>query len=572
SAPVIDYLRSLGVTAVELMPIQQFVNDQHLSDNGLRNYWGYNTLNFFAPDVRYSSSGTQGEQVREFKAMVKALHATGIEVILDVVYNHTGEGNHLGPTLSFRGIDNHSYYRLVPGTPRYYMDYTGCGNSLNLLHPRTLQLVMDSLRYWISEMHVDGFRFDLATTLTRGMHEGDRLSGFLDVIKQDPVISQVKLIAEPWDVGPDGYWVGRFPAPWSEWNGKYRDTVRRYWKGDDSQAAELASRLTGSSDLYKHNGRRPAASINFVTSHDGFTLRDLVSYNDKHNEANGEDNRDGDSHNNSWNCGVEGPTDDPTVNTLREQQQRNLLATLLLSQGVPMLLAGDERNRTQHGNNNAYCQDNEISWVDWHLDEVGQRLLRFTQRLIAIRRAHPALRRRNFFCGCMMSGNTSCDIEWLSPDGLEMSPGMWSDGNTRCLGLMLNGQVMNEQGEQGRPINDDIFLILFNAHYEPIPFILPDWPDDPEWEVLFDTAVPDGSRDCTSVTDVYEVQGRSLVLLRERMTSVAEQPKIAVEAVPSATAERIAAILEPDKAVSAASDTPTKPGRKGQPITPVTDE
>lgn len=520
--PVIAYLKSLGVTAVELLPVHQRVNDQHLQQQDLSNYWGYNTLNFFSPDLRFSSTGTLGQQVNEFKAMVRAFHAAGIEVILDVVYNHTGEGSHLGPTLSLRGIDNPTYYRLVPANPHYYMDYTGCGNSLNTLHPRTLQLIMDSLRYWISEMHVDGFRFDLAATLARGADEADRLSSFFDIIHQDPVISQVKLIAEPWDVGPGGYQVGHFPVLWAEWNGKYRDTVRRYWRGDDGQTAELAYRLAGSSDLYKHNGRRPSASINFVTAHDGFTLRDLVSYNEKHNEANGEHNRDGDNNNHSWNCGVEGPSDDPLINALREQQQRNFLATLFLSQGVPMLHGGDERHCTRLGNNNSYCQDNEISWIDWRLDATGQRLLEFTRRLIALRQAHPVLHRRSFFRGRKLASELG-DIEWLCPDGQEMSADDWNNPRTRCLGLLLNGQIMDEHDERGAPIRDDILLLLFNAHHESISFLLPDWPDEPQWEVLIDTAVVgDGvGNGLAADGEAYCVQGRSLVLLRQQGCQIA---------------------------------------------------
>jgi len=516
---VIEYLKSLGITAVELLPVHAFVDDRHLIDRGLRNYWGYNTLAYFAPHEAYSSARGGGLQVREFKSMVKALHAAGIEVILDVVYNHTCEGNHLGPMLSMKGIDNPTYYRLVPNQPRYYMDYTGTGNSLNLLHPRVLQLVMDSLRYWVTEMHVDGFRFDLAATLARGLYEGDRLSSFLDAIHQDPVLSQVKLIAEPWDVGPGGYQVGNFPVLWAEWNGRYRDTVRRFWRGDEAQVAELAYRLSGSSDLYQHNGRSPYASINFITAHDGFTLRDLVSYNEKHNEANGEGNNDGESHNNSWNCGVEGETDDPEVNALRARQQRNLLATLFLSQGVPMLLAGDERSRTQRGNNNAYCQDNEISWVDWTLDDHRRSLLEFTRRLIAIRKAHPVLHRRSFFQGRAIHGRNIADIEWYRPDGAEMSDEEWSDGLVRCLGMLLNGQVMNEPDDQGRRQRDDVLLLLLNAYHEPIPFTLPGDADGPRWRVLVDTSrpdapVPDGEGPpALAPGSAYPLQGRSLVLL-----------------------------------------------------------
>src|SRR6478609_6126140 len=418
---MIDHLTSLGITTLELMPVHHFVNDSFLVDKGLSNYWGYNTIGFFAPDSKYSSSANPGGQVQEFKAMIRALHAAGIEVILDVVYNHTGEGNHLGPTLSFRGIDNASYYRLVPDHPRYYQDYTGCGNTLNVRHPRVLQLIMDSLRYWVLEMHVDGFRFDLASTLARELHDVDRLSAFFDIIHQDPVLSQVKLIAEPWDLGEGGYQVGNFPAGWAEWNGRYRDAIRRYWKGDGGQVAEVAYRLSGSSDLYEGGGRRPHASINFVTAHDGFPLHDLVSYNQKHNEANGEDNRDGTDDNLSWNCGVEGPTTKPSVVALRERQKRNMLATLLLSQGVPMLCGGDEMGRTQHGNNNAYCQDSEISWVDWTLNKPQQALLTFTRSLIALRQKHPVFRRRRFFQGRRIRGAEVKDLYWLRPDGKEMT-------------------------------------------------------------------------------------------------------------------------------------------------------
>jgi glycogen operon protein len=517
--PVIEYLKSLGITAVELLPVHQFVDDHFLVKRGLRNYWGYNTLNFFAPESRYGQASRSGDQVREFKAMVKTLHAAGIEVILDVVYNHTAEGNHLGPTLSLRGIDNQSYYRLVPGNLRYYMDYTGTGNSLNLLHSRTLQLIMDSLRYWITEMHVDGFRFDLASTLARGLHEADRLSAFFDVIHQDPVISQVKLIAEPWDVGPGGYQVGNFPVLWSEWNGKYRDTVRRFWRGDESQVAELAYRLAGSSDLYQHNGRRPYASINFVTAHDGFTLHDLVSYNHKHNEANKEGNRDGDDHNNSWNCGIEGPTDDPQINALRERQMRNLMATLLLSQGVPMILAGDEFGRTQGGNNNAYCQDNEIAWIDWYLDNSGRNMLDFTRQIIQLRKRYPVLHRRRFFQGRRIHGRDIRDIVWWRPDGREMDDEEWSNGLVRCLGMMLNGQAMSEWDERGQRVYDDVLLVMFNAHHEMIRFLIPKGVDDRPWNMLIDTSLPDVSTlPVLHSGRYYLLQGRSLVMLTQQYT------------------------------------------------------
>jgi glycogen operon protein len=516
SPAAVAYVQSLGVTAVELLPVHQHIDDQALVDRGLRNYWGYNTLGYFAPDLCYSSAGALGEQVREFKMMVKTLHAAGIEVILDVVYNHTGEGSHLGPTLSLRGIDNQVYYRLLPDSPRYYMDYTGCGNSLNMLHPRSLQLIMDSLRYWVLEMHVDGFRFDLASTLARGLHEADRLSAFFDIIHQDPVLSQVKLIAEPWDIGPGGYQVGNFPVLWAEWNGKYRDIMRSFWKGDDVSLAELAYRLTGSSDLYRHNGRRPFASINFITAHDGFPLRDLVSYDHKHNEANGEANRDGENHNSSWNYGVEGPTADPQINAVRARQQRNFLATLLLSQGVPMLLAGDERSRTQSGNNNAYCQDNEVSWIDWRLDDTSRELLDFTRRLIQVRNAHPVLHRRKFFQGRSIHGSHIHDIEWLRPNGHEMGDAEWRETELRCLGMKLNGQVMDEWDERGQHVRDDIMLILLNVYDEAIDFTLPAAPDDTRWEPLMDTALPYGERAAVPPGQAYALQGRSLVLLRLR--------------------------------------------------------
>ncbi len=478
----VDYLANLGVTAVELMPVHQFVHDAHLVERGLRNYWGYNSIGFFAPHNGYASGG-RGEQVQEFKAMVRALHEAGIEVILDVVYNHTAEGNHLGPVLSFKGIDNHAYYRLVPDDPLHYYDTTGTGNSFNVRHPRSLQLIMDSLRYWVTEMHVDGFRFDLAATLARQFHEVDRLSAFFDLIEQDPVVSQVKLIAEPWDVGDGGYQVGNFPPVWSEWNGKFRDTVRDFWRGEPATVPELASRLTGSSDLYQSDSRRPVASINFVTAHDGFTLADLVSYNEKHNEANGEGNRDGEGFNRSWNCGAEGPTDEAAVQDLRRCQQRNLLATLLLSQGVPMVLGGDEIGRTQQGNNNAYCQDNDISWYDW--DRVDEPLLAFTQALIAVRKAHPAFRRRRWFQGRPIRGTV--DIGWYRPDGQEMDDADWESGFARSVALFLNGEAIPGRDERGRTISDDWFFVALNAHDEPIDWTLPAH-GVRRWEVLLDTA------------------------------------------------------------------------------------
>jgi isoamylase len=514
--PVIEYLQSLGVTAVELLPVHQHVDDRQLVERGLDNYWGYNTLGFFAPHVSYSSAGGTGEQVREFKSMVKTLHAAGIEVILDVVYNHTGEGNHLGPTLSLRGIDNKSYYRLLPDNERYYMDYTGCGNTLNVLNVYTMQLVMDSLRYWVLEMHVDGFRFDLASALARGLHEADRLSAFFDIIHQDPVLSQVKLIAEPWDVGPGGYQVGNFPVLWSEWNGKYRDVMRSFWRGNPTPVAELAYRLTGSSDLYRLTGRRPYASINFITAHDGFTLRDLVSYNEKHNWANGEENRDGDNHNQSYNYGVEGPTDDPQINALRARQQRNFLATLLLSQGVPMILGGDERGRTQQGNNNAYCQDNEISWVNWELTDEQQALLEFTRKLTQLRRQHPVLHRRKFFQGRSIHGRMVRDVEWFGPDGEEFSNDEWETGQTQCMGMLLNGRQMDERDEHGQQISDDVLLVLLNAGATATSFRLP---GDAAWAVVLDTALPDGPAQAVwPGGDVYPLQDRSLVLLRQNGT------------------------------------------------------
>ncbi len=513
---VIDYLRSLGITAVELMPIHQCVADKHLADRGLTNYWGYNSIGFFAPDVRYAAGGGLGQQVAEFKTMVKTLHEAGIEVILDVVYNHTGEGNHLGPTLCFRGIDNASYYRLVSDDRRHYMDYTGCGNTLNMTHPRTLQLIMDSLRYWVLEMHVDGFRFDLASTLARELHDVDRLGAFFDVIHQDPVISQVKLIAEPWDLGEGGYQVGNFPVLWAEWNDQYRDTIRRFWKGDEGQVSAMGFRLTGSSDLYGAGGRRPFASINFVTAHDGFSLHDLVSYNQKHNEANGEENRDGTDHNLSWNCGAEGPTDDPIILRLRERQKRTFLATLLLSQGVPMLCGGDEIGRTQQGNNNAYCQDNETSWFDWRLDKGRRDLLAFARPLIALRRRHPVLRRRQFFYGRRIRGSEVKDLAWFRPDGKEMTEENWRDPLARCIGLRLAGDAIEEVDARGGRLTDDTFLILLNAHHEALPFILPAHRPGVKWEVLLDTRTPDGRRRHRAMKggEAYDLEGRCLALLR----------------------------------------------------------
>jgi glycogen operon protein len=516
--PVLEYLRSLGITAIELMPVHQFVADRHLVDRELTNYWGYNTIGFFAPDARYASTGVMGQQVAEFKTMVKTLHREGIEVILDVVYNHTAEGNHLGPTLCFRGVDNAAYYRLAADDRRYYMDYTGCGNTLDMTHPRALQLLMDSLRYWVLEMHVDGFRFDLAAALARELHEVDRLGAFFDIIHQDPVISQVKLIAEPWDLGEGGYQVGNFPVLWAEWNGKYRDTVRRFWRGDPGQLADLAYRLTGSSDLYEHGGRRPYASINFVTAHDGFTLHDLVSYNEKHNESNGEENRDGTDDNLSWNCGTEGPADDPGILVLRERQKRNCLATLLLSQGVPMLLAGDEIGRTQQGNNNAYCQDNEISWVDWKLDRPRLELLHFTRTVIELFHRHPVFRRRNFFQGRRIRGSEVKDLTWFRPDGKEMNDEDWNNPNARCLGLRLAGDAIEEVDERGNRMVDDTLLILLNANHEALAFILPAHRPKMRWELVLDTrgAISGGRHRPMRGGTPFEMEGRSLVLLRLR--------------------------------------------------------
>jgi len=486
--PVIDYLKTLGVTAIELLPVHHFVQDQHLLDKGLTNYWGYNTIGFFAPDTRYAIDPSLGNHIREFKTMVKTLHSEGIEVILDVVYNHTAEGNHLGPTLCFRGIDNASYYRLVPGDPRYYADYTGCGNTLNVTNPRALQLVMDSLRYWVTEMHVDGFRFDLASALARELHDVDKLGAFFDIIHQDPVISQVKLIAEPWDLGEGGYQVGNFPVQWAEWNGKYRDTVRRFWKGDGGLIGEFAYRLSGSSDLYGSSGRQPYASVNFMVAHDGFTLHDMVSYHHKQNAANGEDNRDGTDDNMSWNCGAEGPSDDPVVQNIRERQKRNFLATLLISQGVPMLCGGDEISRTQHGNNNAYCQDNEVSWYNWNLDKSARDLLAFTAELLTLRREHPVLRRRRFYQGRQIRGSEVKDIAWFRPDGKEMTDEDWTSGYARSLAFRLAGDAIGEKDEKGNPIIDDTLLILLNAHHESLSFVLPAHKRGVRWQPILDTA------------------------------------------------------------------------------------
>jgi glycogen operon protein len=514
TAPVIEYLTRLGVTSIELMPVHSFVDDRSLVERGLRNYWGYNSIGFFALEPRYLATNS----VREFKTMVKTLHSAGLEVILDVVYNHTAEGNHMGPTLSLKGIDNIAYYRLVAENPRYYKDYTGTGNTLNMQHPRVLQLIMDSLRYWVLEMHVDGFRFDLAATLARELHEVNRLGAFLDIIHQDPVLSQVKLIAEPWDLGEGGYQVGNFPVGWAEWNDRYRDTVRSFWKGDGGIFGDLAYRITGSSDLYAHSGRRPYASVNFVTAHDGFTLQDLVSYNNKHNEANGENNRDGNNDNRSWNCGLEGPTDNPDILALRAKQKRNLLATLLLSQGVPMMLAGDEMGHSQTGNNNAYCQDNELSWLNWNLSPQDREFLAFVQRMINLRKRHPVFRRRHFFQGRPIKGADVKDVLWLSPPGNEMTEEEWRDSSVHSLGMFLSGQGLDETDERGRKVSDTDFLVLLNPHYEDVAFTLPAFRPTSRWMAWMDTSRENGLRpaDTYDSAATYPLQARSMVVLMER--------------------------------------------------------
>ncbi|CAN01477.1 glycogen debranching protein GlgX [Clavibacter michiganensis] len=511
---VIDHLQRLGITAIELMPVHQFVQDNTLLEKGLRNYWGYNTIGFFAPHNAYSSTGELGQQVQEFKSMVRALHAAGIEVILDVVYNHTAEGNHLGPTLSFKGIDNQAYYRLMEDDPTYYMDYTGTGNSLNVRHPHALQLIMDSLRYWVTEMHVDGFRFDLASALAREFYDVDKLATFFELVQQDPVVSQVKLIAEPWDVGPGGYQVGNFPPQWTEWNGKYRDTVRDFWRGEASSLGEFAARITGSADLYEHSGRRPVASINFITAHDGFTIADLVSYDEKHNEANGEDNKDGESHNRSWNMGVEGPTDDPTIATLRGRQQRNMLATMILSQGVPMILHGDELGRTQQGNNNTYAQDNEISWVHW--DQADQPLVEFTASVVRLRKEHPTFRRGRFFDGRPVrrgEGEPLPDIVWLDADATPMVDDDWESG-LRAIGMFLNGNGIRGRDRRGEDIYDTHFLLYFNAHDEPVSFTLPSDEYADAWETVIDTAGVGADSTALRASSVVDVAAKALVVLR----------------------------------------------------------
>lgn len=524
SEQAIRYLKNLGVTAIELLPVHTHMDDKALLDRGLTNYWGYQTIGFFAPHASYSSNHQPGAEVIEFKGMVRNLHAAGIEVILDVVYNHTGEGSHLGPTVCFRGVDNAAFYRLMADNPRFYLDYTGTGNTVDTLHPRTLQMVMDSLRYWVAEMRVDGFRFDLAPALARDGTGFNQFHAFFKIIQQDPVLSQVKLIAEPWDVSDGGYQVGNFPVPFSEWNGKFRDAMRSFWRGDEGFIGEVAYRLTGSPDLYQHDGRRPDASVNFITSHDGYTLNDLVSYNDKHNEANGDENRDGDNHNRSWNCGVEGPTDDPKIDILRRQQQRNFLTMLFLSQGVPMLLGGDEFGRTQHGNNNAYCQDNEISWLNWQRNEKQNRLLEFTRKLIQLRREHAVFRRPKFFQGRRVRGGEIKDVMWFNPGGNEMSDEEWGSPFVRCLGMLISGDAVDLVNEQGQPVRDDTFLLLINAHHEPIAFVLPG-EEHLEWEQILDTTNEDGflkgSKKFSSGDDV-DLGGRAACLFK---LSQGEQPR-----------------------------------------------
>ena len=543
---VIDHLTRLGVTAVELMPVHQFVQDSTLLDKGLSNYWGYNTIGFFAPHNSYSAYGERGQQVQEFRAMVKSLHAAGIEVILDVVYNHTAEGNHLGPTLSFRGIDNAAYYRLVDDDKRYYMDYTGTGNTLNVRHPHALQLIMDSLRYWVTEMHVDGFRFDLAAALAREFYDVDRLSTFFELVQQDPVVSQVKLIAEPWDIGPGGYQVGNFPPQWTEWNGKYRDTVRDFWRGEPATLGEFASRLTGSADLYETSGRRPVASINFVIAHDGFTLADLVSYNEKHNEANGEDNNDGESHNRSWNCGVEGPTDDPFVGELRARQQRNILATLLLSEGVPMIAHGDEMGRTQGGNNNTYCQDSELTWMHWL--EADEALIEFTASVARLRRQHPTFRRRRFFDGRPVfrgAGEPLPDIVWMAPSADVMTPQDWSAGFGRSIGVFLNGNGIRGGDARGARVVDDSFLLLFNAHDQTLEWTLPPEEYAPAWRLVIDTSgVPDQIQTMPAGSTVKVVDKGMVVL--QALAAAEEPPTPGTPAAAVPTVAPVPVPLRPD--------------------------
>jgi isoamylase len=536
SEPALDHLKKLGVTAIELMPVHHHARDRHLEEKRLTNYWGYNSFGYFAPERRLAASQTPAGAVREFKRMVRALHAAGLEVILDVVYNHTAEGNHLGPTLSLKAIDNASYYRLVADNPRYYMDFTGCGNTLNMQSPQVLQLIMDSLRYWVLEMHVDGFRFDLASALARELYDVDRLASFFDIIHQDPILSQVKLIAEPWDLGQGGYQVGNFPVLWTEWNGQYRDSVRRFWRGDGGTVSELAMRLAGSNDLYAHSGRQPYASINFVTSHDGFTLADLVSYGEKHNEENGEDNRDGENNNLSWNYGVEGPTGDAAITELRGRQVRNFLATLLLSQGVPMISHGDELGRTQRGNNNAYCQDNETSWIDWELTPDRKALCEFVRQLVHFRLSEPALRRRKYFQGRSIRGGK--DVAWLAPDGREMTDEAWNADFVRSLGMMLSGSAIEEVDERGEPIVGDTLLVLLNAHHDKVPFTLPDLEPDQQWQRVFDTVSAATPERTYRAGGRYPLHGRSVAVfkvtppIRERRRAFSAERMLWPEAVP----------------------------------------
>jgi isoamylase len=548
---IIEHLTKLGVTAVELLPVHQFVNDSHLAEHGLSNYWGYNTIGFLAPHNAYSSAGSRGQQATEFKAMVKALHDAGIEVILDVVYNHTAEGNEMGPTIAFRGIDNAAYYRLVDDAKQHYYDTTGTGNSLLMRNPHVLQLIMDSLRYWVLDMHVDGFRFDLAATLARQFHEVDKLSAFFDIIQQDPVISQVKLIAEPWDLGDGGYQVGNFPPLWTEWNGKFRDTVRDYWRGESASLAEFASRITGSSDLYAHSDRRPTASINFIVAHDGFTLRDLVSYNEKHNDDNGEGGRDGESHNRSWNSGLEGETTDPAVNALRLRRQRNFITTLMLSQGVPMLAHGDELGRTQHGNNNVYAQDNEISWVDWNLSADQQELLEFTAAVIQLRKQHPVLRRRQFFASDAAHGGESelGDIEWFKPDSSAMDDADWNSGFARSLMVFLNGDAIPEPDDKGQRISDAHFLLMFNAHTDPVKFVVPAADFGDNWRVRLDTAtglVDPVDAMTWSAGSSHAVEANSMVVLSTMVVPAEERAAAKIRAA-EASATVATTSAEPPK-------------------------
>ncbi|MCE9607097.1 MAG: glycogen debranching protein GlgX [Planctomycetia bacterium] len=515
----IEHLKSLGVTAVELLPVQHRMDDRHLVEKGLTNYWGYNTLAFFAPDARYVSTHIQQPAVQQFKMMVRSLHAAGIEVILDVVYNHTAEGNQNGPTLSMRGIDNAAYYRLSPESPRHYMDFTGCGNTMSMRHPRVLQLIMDSLRYWVLEMHVDGFRFDLASTLARELYEVNKLSAFFEIIAQDPILSQVKLVDEPWDVGDGGYQVGNFPVLWSEWNGRYRDTIRSFWKGDGGLLCDFATRMAGSSDLYEVGGRRPYASMNFITCHDGFSLEDLVSYNEKHNDANGEGNRDGASNNDSWNCGIEGPTEDAEIKKLRAQQKRNLIATLLLSQGVPMILGGDELGHTQNGNNNTYCHDSELTWLKWDLNDEQTEFLNFVRSVVRIWQEQPVFQRRNFFLGRSIRDSEVKDISWLEPSGEEMTDEAWNAGFARCLGMRLAGDIIGDVDDRGDPIVGDTLLVLLNAHHEAIPFHLPLTKGKTPWEPLLDTARPDGNLEDLPDGGEYQLAGRSMAVFLTKLST-----------------------------------------------------